>query len=130
SIYRAHFSPDGHWVVFHDAHRRGTTQELVAPFHGLARIPHTEWIPVTDGKDITDAPRWGLDGVIYYQSRRDGHFCIWGQRVDPSAQQPVGAPFAIYHSHGRQRSLGNVAFGFSDIAIARDKIVFPMGELT
>jgi hypothetical protein len=41
----------------------------------------------------------------------------------------VGDPVAFFHSHSRQRSIGNVAVGGSDILIARDKVVFSMAEI-
>jgi Tol biopolymer transport system component len=130
TLFRGHFSPDGRWVVFHVALKNGGTQEFVAPFSGPQVIARDRWIPLTDGRAATDAPRWSLDGNdIYYLSRRDGYLCIWRQRLDRGTKRPVGDPIAFFHSHGRQRSIANVTVGGSDILIARDKVVFSMAEI-
>jgi serine/threonine protein kinase len=130
TLYRGHFSGDGKWVVFHAAGARGGTQEFIAPLAGTDAIPSTRWIPLTDGSSFTDAARWSVDAnAIYYLSERDGHLCIWLQRLDATTKRPVGAPSALYHAHSRQRSLANAFRGAADLAVARDKIVFSMGEI-
>jgi Tol biopolymer transport system component len=55
AIYRAHFSPDGQWIVFHtaDAATAGAKKvlEFIAPFHGARPIPAAEWIEIADGQN-------------------------------------------------------------------------------
>ena len=68
---------------------------------------------------------------MLFTSDRDGMSrCIWGQRLDPATKLPVGAPQALYHFHDRRRSLLAAGFGDSELAVARDKLVFPLGEVT
>ena len=42
----------------------------------------------------------------------------------------MGLPTDIYHFHSVRRSLLSVGLAFAEISVARDKIVFPLGELT
>ena len=45
------------------------------------------------------------------------------------SKQPAGAPFPVKHVHGRQRSIAGVDVSAFDLAVARDKLVFNMGEI-
>ena len=36
----------------------------------------------------------------YFTSQRDGHLCLWAQRLDAGSHRPAGAPFAVEHLHG------------------------------
>jgi serine/threonine protein kinase len=130
SLYRGNFSPDGRWIAFH-ADRPGVeTREFVAPFHGTAIIPTSEWIAVTEGRFLDDAPRWSPDGTtLYYVSERDGFRCIWAQRLDPTTKKPRGEPVALQHLHGRQHSMSDVSLAELSLAVSRKRIVFNMGEL-
>ena len=72
---------------------------------------------------------WSPYGALLYgQSSRDGHPCIWAQRLDPVTKRPVGESLPIFHSHGTRRSIGNQTH--SEWFVGRDKIVFSMGERT
>lgn len=39
--------------------------------------------------------------MLYYTSDRDGHTCLWSQRIDSASHHPVGDLFAVQHFHGR-----------------------------
>ena len=44
---------------------------------------------------------WSSDGkTLYYTSARDGHTCLWGQRIETESHRPVGKAFAVQHFHG------------------------------
>jgi hypothetical protein len=59
-------------------------------------------------------------------SERDGHSCIWAQRVDTDTKRPIGAPFAVLHAHKASWLLSmNDA-----MALSRDKMLFTMAEQT
>jgi hypothetical protein len=61
------------------------------------------------GESNNDKQRWSPNGnLLYFVSERDGFRCIWAQRLDPGSKRPVGALFAVYHSHSPQRSLMNL----------------------
>jgi hypothetical protein len=65
---------------------------------------------------------------MYFTSEIDGFRCISAQRVDPGTKRPQGPPIPIYHSHHARRSLLNVGLDPLKISVARDRIVFTMGE--
>jgi Tol biopolymer transport system component len=128
-LYRGHFSPDDRWVVFHADDPGRETREFIAPFHSKPS-DESEWIAVTDGTVWTDAPRWSPDGnFIYYFSDLDGSRCIWAQRLDTATKRPIGQPVAIEHLHNRQHSSLSVNVNALDLAVARDKIIFSLGEV-
>ncbi len=92
-------------------------------------MPESEWITVTDGSFWDDKPRWSPDGnLLYFVSYRDSFLCIWAIRLNPATKQPAGPPFPVYHSHGERRSLANYGLSQMFVPVARDKLVFPLGE--
>jgi hypothetical protein len=133
SLYSPRFSPDDRWIAFH-AHSSATTRTIyVAPFAGLAEIPESQWVAVTDRNAADREPYWSPGGsLIYFLSERDGFRCIWAQRLDAVMRQPAGEAFAVAHFHSARRSLTKVGFGTGlvGLSIAKDKIVFAQGELT
>jgi hypothetical protein len=114
------FSPDGHWFSFLD----------VTSWHGyiapVSEVPIAEsaWIDVMRGELMGWSPDSNL---LYGDSGRDGHDCIWAQRVDPVTKRPAGVPFAVFHFH-------NVLMAFRGeaptLGVARNRMVFSMGERT
>jgi hypothetical protein len=109
----------------------GRTQVLLVPSTAGVTPAEDEWIPVTDGSTFEDKPRWSPDGrMIYFTSDRDGFRCLWAQRLDPTTRRPVGPPLPVYHFHTARRSLLNAGVLRLEIAVARDKTVFNMGEST
>lgn len=44
-LFRAHFSPDESWLVFHAYETAGEAPEFVAPFRGADRIPERDGYP-------------------------------------------------------------------------------------
>jgi Tol biopolymer transport system component len=132
AIYRAHLSPDGRWIVFHAAEVGGPTREFVAPFSGTTAIGEREWIAITDGQAVVDAPRFSPDGnLIYFISEQDGFRCVWAQRLDAQSKKPEGRPFAVQHLHGRYRLMtGTDSYAWRmDLSVARNMLVFNVGEL-
>ena len=78
-----------------------------------------------------DKPRWSPDGNrIYFVSDRDGFACLWSQALEPETKRPVGPPLPLYHIHQVRRSILNVGWALMHIAVAPDKIVLNMGEIT
>jgi serine/threonine protein kinase len=127
-IYNPRFSSDGNWVAFNGrANRLAPARVFVARVQGAAVTHAKDWIVVsTDG----DAPNWSPDGnLLYFWSDRDGSPCLWAQRLE-AAKQPVSAPFPIEHFHSRGLSWRNLYLGAPGIAVARDKILFNLGEHT
>ncbi len=125
-LFQSNFSPDGRWIVFMDM--QGL---LVASFRGPGVIPKEKWIRITSGGEFDDKPRWSPNGnSIIFTSDRDGLRCLWMQRLNPVTKQPIGSPQAIFHLHDPRRSLEAANFIYSELALARDRLVFPLGEVT
>ena len=109
-LFSGRFSPDGRWITF---------GSYIAPFQPEAPIAESAWTSLPEAMNW-----WSPDGTLLYgHSGRDGFACLWAQRLNPITKHPIGAPFAIFHSHSVQRSVGQFFVG-------RDKIVFNMGERT
>jgi serine/threonine protein kinase/Tol biopolymer transport system component len=127
-IYNPRLTADGDWIAFN-----GRTDRLAAARVFIARVrpsgvaPENEWISVSEG----DAPTWSPKAnLLYFWSDRDGSPCLWAQRLDPDTKRPAGEPLSIQHFHSRGLSWKNLHLGAPTIAVARDRIVFNLGELT
>lgn len=131
-LYAPKFSPDEKWIAFQLVERPTSRVIYVAPFRPGQMIPQEEWIPVTDGNVMDRNPAWSPDGgLLYFLSERDAFRCIWAQRLDPIKKTPTGKPFAVAHFHNAVRSLMNIdGPGQVSLSVARDRIVFAMGEFT
>jgi eukaryotic-like serine/threonine-protein kinase len=104
---------------------------LVAPFQRDIPSKESNWITVVSDLHYNDKPRWSPDGNrIYFVSDRDGFACLWSQPVEPDTKRPVGPPLPLYHIHQVRRSILNVSYGLMDIAVAPDKIVLNLSEIT
>ena len=129
-LLRSHFAPDGRWIAF-DAIVGDQVRLFIAPFQGMSAIGQSTWIAVTNGATLDSTPRWSPDSnSLYFRSARDGYICLWGQRLDPKTKRPLGEAEPVYHLHGARRSISSVPPSLLEISVARDKIVFPMGERT
>jgi Tol biopolymer transport system component len=126
-IFNARISSDGRWVAFNArSNNRAPARVFVARVRDSSIAGETEWIDITEDGD---APAWSPDaGLLYFWSNRDGFPCLWAQRIDPGKRTPTGSPMAIHHFHSRGLSWRNLYLGAPDIAVARDKIVFNLGE--
>jgi serine/threonine protein kinase/dipeptidyl aminopeptidase/acylaminoacyl peptidase len=129
--FQVHFAPDDRWIVFT---RQQSTNErepaFIAPVDRMT-ASENDWIAVIERTASVSSPRWSPDGnMIYLVSTLDGFRCIWAQRLNPATKRPEGSPVPIYHSHGSRRSLLNVGLNLLEISVARDKIAFPLGEVT
>jgi TolB protein len=131
SLYQPHFSPDDRWIAFLAKTGQDRSRIYITPFKGPVTSDIGEWVPVTDGENAGDKPRWSPDGnMLYFTSERDGFRCIWAQRLDRVSKHPVGAPFNVHHFHTSRRSLMNVGLGPLEICVTRNALVFNLGEIT
>jgi Tol biopolymer transport system component len=95
------FSPDNRWVSFTERIQPNRGRILIAPIDGPKPVPESAWIKVAEER-AEDWANWSPDGkTLYFTSARDGHFCLWGQRIDARSHTPVGPAFAVEHLHGR-----------------------------
>ena len=126
-VFNARLSSDGRWVAFNArSNSRASARVFVARVLDSSVAREPEWIGVTEDGD---APAWSPEaGLLYFWSNRDGSPCLWAQRLDRGTKKPTGSPIAIQHFHSRGLSWRNLYLGAPDIAVARDKIVFNLGE--
>jgi eukaryotic-like serine/threonine-protein kinase len=128
-IYSPRLSSDGRWIAFNGrTDRLAPARVFVAEVQGSVVAGEKDWIVVSnDG----DAPTWSPQGsLLYFWSDRDGSPCLWAQSLDPATKRPTGVPLSIEHFHSRGLSWRNLYLGAPGIAVARDKIVFNLGEHT
>jgi Tol biopolymer transport system component/DNA-binding winged helix-turn-helix (wHTH) protein len=134
TLYQASFSSDEKWLVV-EATTMATPTQLsrifVIPAPAGVPAPEREWIQVGNDTAWNDKPRWSPDGnTIYFISHEDGFRCLWGQRLHPTTKRPTGPRFALHHFHETRLSMMNIGLGMLEIDVAKDKIVFGLGELT
>jgi hypothetical protein len=108
-----------------------TRQIFVLPFREGRETPRSEWIPITDGRQLDREPKWSPDGnLLYYLADREGARGIHAQRLDPATKQPVGSPFEVMMFRGTQCNMMHFPnSGESSPAVARDRLVFPLAEV-
>ena len=95
------FSADNRWVTFTARMQPGHARIMIAPADGPKPIPESAWIQIAEERD-EDWANWSPDGkTLYFTSARDGHTCLWAQRLDANSHRPVGEAFAVQHFHGR-----------------------------
>ena len=133
-LFHATLTHNGRWITFNAFDRQASAPRLdvlVAPFQRDIPSKESDWIKVVSDLHYNDKPRWSPDGNrIYFVSDRDGFACLWSQLVDPETKRPVGPPLLLYHIHNVRRSILNVGYNRMDIAVAPDKIVLNLGEIT
>jgi eukaryotic-like serine/threonine-protein kinase len=96
----ARLSPDNRWVSFSIRAGLNRARIAIAPLDGPKPVPESAWINIAE-VDPHDTSNWSPDGkTLYFTSPRDGHRCLWGQRLDPVTRHPHGEPFAVQHFHG------------------------------
>ena len=126
------FSHDGRWVAIHVRNSEMTRQIYVMPFRPGQPTPLSEWVAITDGKRLDRDPKWSPDGnLLYFLADREGARGIYAQRLNPATKQPQGPAFEVKMFRGSRRSMMYITnSGQSAPAVARDKIVFALGEMT
>ncbi len=95
------FSPDNRWVSFTIRTEPNRGYIAIAPIDGPKPVPESAWIKIAPS-EAQDWANWSPDGkTLYFTSSRDGHHCLWGQRLEGSSHRPAGEAFAVQHFHGR-----------------------------
>ena len=74
----AALSPDGRWLAFQEPLDDGKARMLIAKVDAAGRPGPSaaDWIEIARG----DSQAWSpMGGILYYDSDRDGSWCIWAQ---------------------------------------------------
>ncbi len=131
SLYDPKFAPDGRWLAFNASAGPDKRRLFVARLTDSQRSGPEDWIAITDGTSWLDKADWSVDGrLLYYVSSIDGYWCIWAQQLDENSRQPLGGPVAVHHFHDNRASMRNLETSKLKLAVANDKIIFSMGELS
>jgi len=129
AVRDADLSHDDRWLAFQIAKSSGGYAIYASPVRDRF-VSEREWVPIAEEASYQQSPRWSTDGtLVYFLSERDGHSCIWAQRLHPVTKLPVGEPFAVYHEH-RARHLINQPRNYGAISVAGGMMIFGMGEAT
>lgn len=132
SLRGARYSPDGRWLAFHEETGKDNRRIWLAPAQ-RSSLPR-EWTPVTSGDQADVSPVWSPDGsLLYFLSDRDGHRCVYAQKIDLAAGKPVGPPIEVQHFHGVRRSLLSLTrsrVAAVGLSILPDRMIFAMDEQT
>lgn len=130
AIFPNGFSPDGRWVAFHT--RVGPSQRKIwiAPLHSQKWPDIKDWISIIANPSGTDMEaRWAPNGrVLYFLSDRDGHRCVWAQRIDPESGRAIGQPFAIGHFHSPELSIPIQSPAWAGLSVLPDKLLLAIKQ--
>jgi len=115
-------SPDGRWIAFTARMKPNKAMIVLAPLDGTHSAAENSWIKIAD-EGPEDRAAWSPDGkMLYFTSARDGHKCLYAQRIDGASRRPVGEAFAVQHFHGQptydhegwSAANGRIVFGLVD----------------
>jgi Tol biopolymer transport system component len=96
----ARYSPDGKWISFTVRTALHKAWIAAAPASPPWPVAESKWVRIAEAGD-EDRANWSPDGrSLYFTSGRDGHLCIWGQRLHPVLRRPAGEAFPVQHFHG------------------------------
>jgi hypothetical protein len=112
ALFSASVASDGKWLAVVLRRPPAEHRALAIPLRGSRLAPSAEWVSLTD--------------VVFFVSDSDGYVCLWSRKVDPATKRPAGPSQPLTHFHKGRSSIGSV-YGF-DLAAARDKLVFNVGE--
>jgi Tol biopolymer transport system component len=127
-LFQITFSPNRRWLAFWEPLDDGSARLLVTKADAAGRpAPSRDWVEVARG----DGSAWSPKGdLLYYESDRDGSWCVWAQRLQRETMRAIGPPIAIHHAHSARLSIGNIGPLNRGLAASRDRVVFNMAEMT
>jgi Tol biopolymer transport system component/predicted Ser/Thr protein kinase len=138
-VLDARLSPDDRWLVFVVAAPDRQIETYVTRV-GDPSASQDAWLRIPMDRSYADiwwfvrpptlrttrnmSPLWNASAdLLYYFSDRDGHACIWAQRLDARTKQPQGAPYVLRHLHRTATSAA--VSGDYFLAGSQDRLFFP-----
>ncbi|HYP12696.1 MAG TPA: winged helix-turn-helix domain-containing protein [Bryobacteraceae bacterium] len=131
-VFQARIAPDERSLAFVSTEFTGIDCTVfITPLRNGVPGDRDEWIRIGPSNVWNDKPRWSPSGdLLYFTSEKDGFRCVWAQRIDRVTRRAAGPLMPIAHFHEARLSTSNVGYGQLEIALARDKLVLNLGELT
>ncbi len=132
------WSPESGYIAFtvlkevtEGPNRRMVIQIFTARYLPGQTLPDSHWIDITGSSNYSRKPQWSGDGkTIYYLSKRDGNWCVWGQHFDPIRGRTVGQAFAVQHYHDPKSTPGSINAGGLNLSAAGDTLYLNVLETT
>jgi len=131
--YMDDITADGRFILYSRTQMNEGGAVVAAPFRGSRPMVEAEQLPLVSEPSSANYPKWSADGrTVFFQSNRDGHWCLWARRVDERSKDPFGEPFAVRHLHSHRLSLSPPGSPFfrREMDVSRDRLFFPLTETT
>jgi serine/threonine protein kinase len=129
SVRDAEWSDQSNFIVFTVSRPDALGQVFAARLRPGDRMPDNHWIEITSKSDFSRRPVWSGDGKsIFYLSKSDGFWCIWGQQFDPDKGRPVGKPIPIRHFHDLKTSPSEISVEGFNLSTAGDSLYLNLTE--
>jgi Tol biopolymer transport system component len=94
SLFQAKYSPDCRAIVVNACAEKTGCWVFIVPLKEDGTPQADHWIAIEHPSFWDDKPRWSPNGnLLYFVSDRDGHLCLWAQRLNGGTKQPIGTPF-------------------------------------
>jgi Tol biopolymer transport system component len=131
--YMDDITADGRFILYSRTRTNEGGCVVAAPFKGSRPLVEAEQVPLVSEASSANYPKWSPDGrAVFFQSNRDGHWCLWARRVDVRSKHPLGEPFAVRHLHSHRLSLSAPGSPFfrREMDVSREGLFFTMTETT
>jgi Tol biopolymer transport system component/DNA-binding winged helix-turn-helix (wHTH) protein len=124
-LFQGHFSPDSRWIAFESARSEKVESTIfVMPASG------GPWIPITNGMQWGDKPRWSPDGkTLYFVSLQKGFYNVYGVHFDPAKGQVLGSMFRVTDFKSPAAMIPKEIMGV-ELAISRDRLIVNVEQLS
>ena len=127
SLDRAVMSPTGKFLLF-TAARPDENKRVFAVKWNEMDPQSEDWIPVTASQSWSDAPQWSSDGnQVFYLSGRDGHSCVWRQRLIDGKTFGELVEVLAYHETAQDSPSVMHRYSFS-LAVAGNEVFLNAGQ--
>ena len=125
NLYLANFSFDDRWILFTAENGLDAPHLFAVPFRPPYPIAISQWVDLGEGA----FGQWAPSGNrIYFLRDHQGSRCLYTLALDPASKRLVGEAAPVLHFHSAWRSPLQLEPGSFRLLVARDKLVFSLGE--